>query len=309
MTAAAWLLVLAAAAPAPAVSVAVHPGKTEVPLAEAFDVEVRAQGPEGTQWTFPPELATEDAELKIVPAAPGAQAPPSDLAHYRAAVFVLDDAKLPPVVVKYRLPDGTTGEVASEPVPLRVTSVLPKNPDERKLADIRGPVSLSIGRAFWLALAASVLLVAGAVYAWWRRRRPAAAQRPRAPELPPAAEARAALAALQAEGLVARGAYRDYYIRLLEIAKRYLERRLGAPVLEMTSAETSALLRSHIHGNELVPTVRELMATADRVKFAREDAIAAEAERHFQAAAALVDRLEQRLQPIEAAAAAKKEVA
>ena len=61
------------------------------------------------------------------------------------------------------------------------------------------------------------------------------------PALPPDVEALPALDALAAEGLPGQGALRPFYIRLTAIAKRYLERRLDAPILEMTSAETLAL--------------------------------------------------------------------
>ena len=68
-------------------------------------------------------------------------------------------------------------------------------------------------------------------------------------------EALAALTALAASGLVEARAFRELYIRLTAIAKRYLERRLDAPVLEMTTAETVAFLREHAHGGDVLPVM------------------------------------------------------
>ena len=97
---------------------------------------------------------------------------------------------------------------------------------------------------------------------------------PSVPELPPDAEALRALDALAAQDLPARGEYRAFYIALTLVAKRYLERRLAAPVVEMTSAETLAFLRGHAHGGELLPIVRDLAEAADRIKFANGDGLA-----------------------------------
>jgi hypothetical protein len=214
------------------------------------------------------------------------------------------EVEVPPVRVKYRLPDGAQGEVASAPLPLRVLSLLPKDPQEQKLADIRGPVGLAIGRAFWVALAALVAAFAGICLWWWRRRRPEASPAPPVPKAAPDVEAGRALAALEAAGHLARGEYRVFYIALTAIAKRYLERRLAAPVLEMTSAEMIAYLRDCPPARDFVPALRDLSGAADAIKFARGSGLAAAAEEHLQAVRAMVDGLEQALRP--AAASAEK---
>jgi len=191
-----------------------------------------------------------------------------------------------------------------------VVSLLPKDPQEQKLADIRGPQAVGIGRAFWVALGTSLVLAAG--LATWLVRRRRRVEAPRAvpvPELPADVEALRALEALAASGLASRGEFRSFYIRLAEVAKRYLERRLGAPVLEMTTAETLAFLRGHAHGGDLVPVVRDLAEAADRIKFAKGQGLAQEAERHLAAVRALVPALEVLLRPAAAEPAAEGKAA
>lgn len=161
---------------------------------------------------------------------------------------------------------------------------------------------LGVGRAFWIALALALVALA-ALLLWLRsrrRKRSAPAQIP-TPPLSADSEALAALDRLQASGVLARGEYRPFYIALAEIAKRYLERRLSAPVLEMTSSEAVAFLREHAHGQALAPVVRELASAADQVKFARGEGQAQEAGRHLSAVRQLVAALEARLQPPPAA--------
>jgi hypothetical protein len=151
---------------------------------------------------------------------------------------------------------------------------------------------------FWIALGLLLALIAAVVTWLLRRRRQAEAPAlAPVPEIAPDKEALAALEALAREGLPAKGELRSFYIRLSAVAKRYLERRLGAPVLEMTSSETIAFLRAHPHGGELLPVIRDLAEQADRVKFARGAGVVPEAERHLASVRALVPALEARLRP------------
>ncbi len=115
--------------------------------------------------------------------------------------------------------------------------------------------------------------------------------------MPPDAEALRSLDALAQAGLLDRAEYRRFYVELTIVAKRYLERRLGAPVLEMTTAETLSFLRAHPQGADLTPGVRDLAEAADRVKFAKAVGLRAECERHLAAVRALVPALEARLRP------------
>jgi hypothetical protein len=305
------VLAVAAAAGPPSppppspVSVTATASKGEVTVGETFTIELEATGPPGTTYTFPAGAETESFDLRTpTPNPKGGSSPPDGPGthRYEAAVFAVGEATIPEVPVRYKLPDGTVGEASSPPVLLKVVSLLPKDAQQQKLADIRGPLSVGIGRAFWVALGlAAVLLAALAVWLVRRRRKAEAPLKVAAPEVPADAEALQALAALATSGLLARGEYRPFYIRLAAVAKRYLERRLGAPVLEMTTAETLAFLRAHRHGGDLLGVVRDLAEAADRIKFARGEGLAAEAERHLAAVRALVPALEARLRPVPSA--------
>lgn len=273
----------------------------EAAIGEPLVVDVRGEGPAGTSWTFPPEAGSEDVELVAAPVAEGgAQGAARDPSarRYTARVFALQGAEVPRLTATCRLSDGREHEVHSEPVAIRTRSLLPKDPQEQKLADIRPPVSIRPGMAFWLALAGLVLMLVGAGVVLWRRwRRKAAAGGPStAPESPADVEAREALRRLEQEGPLTRGDLRGHYIALTAIAKRYLERRLAAPVLEMTSTETVAFLRGHTHGQRLLSLIRDLVVAADQVKFAQGGAaFADEARRHTQAVLEVVTSLEEAL--------------
>jgi hypothetical protein len=256
-------------------------------------------GPAGTTVTFPPDVVTENAELHTEAPAPGASAAPPPPGHHRyeASVFALGSAAVPPIAIAYRLPEGTSGTVSTAPITVKVVTLLPKDAKEPTLADIRPPIALGISPLFWVALGLLALLLAALVWRWWRRRRPRAALAPEVPSAAPPVEANAALDALAAADLVRRGELRTFYIRLVDIARRYLERRLGAPVMEMTSAEAVAFLFDHPQATALAPVLRDVAGAADQVKFARGEGVAAEAERHLAAVRGLVAGLEERLAP------------
>lgn len=273
--------------------------RTEVGVGETFTVDVAATGPGGISWTFPADAGDEKVELYTPPAAAGAspEALPPGTHRYAAAVFALGEVEVPAIAVKYRLADGTPGEVSTAPVKLRIVSVLPKDQAQQQLADIRPPVALPVGLVFWIALGLVILVLAGAVFWLVRRLRPAPAAEPVVPEVSAEDQARAALDALDASDLLSRGELRAFYIALIEIAKRYLERRLGAPIQEMTSSETVAFLREHRELHDLAFATRDLTNAADQVKFARGLAAESEARRHLAMVRQLVETVEQRLRP------------
>jgi hypothetical protein len=263
--------------------------KAEVTVGEAFTVEVQATAPAGTVWTFPQDASSESVEMKVLPA--------EGVQRYQAMVFALRDVSVPPVAARYRLSDGTEGEARSEPIPLRVTSLLPREREEQKLADVRPPVALSVGAAFWIAMAVLVLVLIAALVFFLRRRRASTGEEPVVPAMPPDAEARTALDRLEASGRLERGELRAFYIELTLIAKGYLERRLAAPIVEMTSAETLTTLRDQIHAPAVMPPMKSLLGSADPVKFARGSGDAGEARRHLASVREMIGSLEARLQP------------
>ena len=292
---------LAATAAAQPVTLTARATSTEVSVGQRFVVTVEASGPAGTTWTFPAEPGDENVALRPAPAQPTG----GTTFTYEATAFAIGEVSVPGTVVKYRLPDGTAGEATSDPIPLRIVSLLPKEEAERALADIRGPVKLPLGVYFWGAVALAATGIAGAFLLLRRRRRPRIAAAPVRPAVPPDVEALAALDALAASELMAAADLKPFYVALAEIAKRYLERRLGAPVLEMTSAEAVAFLRDTVSARELTPPLRDLMLAADQIKFARGHSERATADRHVAAVRAMVTLLEARLRPTEAPALEK----
>src|SRR5436190_16681478 len=141
--------------------------KSEVTVGETFTVEVHAVGPAGAIFDFPSETSQETFELRTAPMPetkePAHSLPPGTHL-YQAAVFSVGDVEVPAIPVRYRLADGTTGEIRTAPIPLRVASLLPRDKSEQKLADVRPPVGVPLGRVFWAGVALVAVLLGALVW-------------------------------------------------------------------------------------------------------------------------------------------------
>lgn len=313
LLAAALLATTALAGPGPAVAqgtvavtVTARASSTEVSVGQQFTVAADVSGPAGATYTFPASAGDGKVEVRLAPP-PADAPPPPNRRTYLATAFVLEDAAVPPHTVSYRLPDGAIGTATSQAIPLHIVSLLSKDPEGQKPADIRPPVQIPIGAPFYVACGVAAALIAALVVLLLRRRRhPADVEIPSVPPLPPDVEALSVLERLAASGLLEEERFKEFYVTLAETTKRYLERRLGAAVLEMTSSETIAFLRDHDNGWELLPAVRDLVHTADFVKFARGAAAVETGKRHMAAVRGMVRSLEARLSAVEAVAPAAK---
>jgi hypothetical protein len=184
-------------------------------------------------------------------------------------------------------------------VTLQVSSRLPKDAKPDALAPKEDrPVRLpSVSPFFWAALAAAALLLVAAIVWRIRRKRQKSLELAAAPAVPPGEELLGALERLAGEADRLGDDPRDFYAGLTHAVKRYLERRLEMPVLEWTSFETVRRLRE----KDLEPPreigFRELLSSADFVKFGRGRSTRETAKDQIARARKLHGHLEARLAP------------
>lgn len=190
------------------------------------------------------------------------------------------------------------------PVKVTVQSVLP--PGAQDIKDIREPVPVKMGTGEWLAagLVALVGLLLLAAVVWLlvrrhlRRRRRAAG-----PVLVgPHERALAELDALRASNLLRRGELKQYYTRLSEVLREYLEARFEVPAME----QTTWMIRLHLErlpeAREWVQDFSDLLRRSDLVKFARQPVMAAEADEDLERARRVVTASRLIPQPVPAQA-------
>ncbi len=280
-----YLAIAQASAPAPTIEV--RPRTTNVSIGEKFEVTVELKGPRGATYDFPKEIS--DGSVELIQSQP----PTADgVGVYNAQVFAMGkDGRIPEIEIQYTSPDGSKGSVKSAPVLLNVVSTLDPNEQNPAPADFAPPVPVLVSRAFWIVAGLATLLVLAGLFLLARRLRfPRKLEDPKVtPATTPEEEAMSAL-----DRLVAGRARQDpktFYIQIVQILKQYLERRLEAPVLEMTSTETLGFVKNHAWTAPHAVALRDLVASADLVKFGG-SSDASNAERQIQFVRDIIGRID-----------------
>lgn len=172
--------------------------------------------------------------------------------------------------------------IKSENIPLKV---LPVNVDTMKTVHPLGPV-IGIPAHFWdwvpdwiadywVLWLMLIVLIAGAValyFLWWKRRVRkvvAGPSRPQPAPEPPYDLAIKRLNALSAEKLWENGQDKEFYVRLTDILRQYIDSRFNINAMEMTSDEILKALRSNSEARLPEKYMRQVLEIADYVKFAK----------------------------------------
>jgi hypothetical protein len=221
---------------------------------------------------------------------------------YELDTFATGDIEIPALSVGFtdRRPQadepgqGPEGELAGEPLTIRVGSVLAGTEQPADFRDIKRPVDVSVDTPLtqrwplWaaaLAVAATMATVVGVVLAR-RRKHTAAAER----IVPPHEWASAQLDALAREQLIEHSRFHEFYFRLSDIVRQYIERRFSIMAPEQTTDEFLLQTRtSPVLNDEHKDLLGGFLRAADMVKFARHQPTADEAGRAFSGARAFVD--------------------
>jgi len=201
-------------------------------------------------------------------------------ARYTLAVFGVGDVALAPWHVTVRA-DSLYAIASTDSIRVTVDTVLTDSLAQAKIRDLKPQEGLPLSEWPWIAggIAAVALAVA---LVWWlrRRRRPQAAIIPFVRQRPADEVALEALRRLETQRLTLEGRFKEHYVVLSEILRRYLEDGFGVAALEETTEEMCYDLGRHGFDRAPVQQVRALSDEADLVKFAKfepsiEDAVRA----------------------------------
>ena len=214
---------------------------------------------------------------------------------YELDTFASGEVEIPAFTVEFtqRDPPGepVEAELTSDPLRVKVLSVLAAGEGESELRDIKGAVDVPGGwQRAWIWVAAAIGLVAAglaaAVLLLRRRREKAVGER----RVPPHEWALRELGRLEAERLIEAERFHAFYFRLSDIVRQYIERRFSIMAPERTTEEfLHEARRSALLAEEHKDLLARFLRAADLVKFARHEPSVDESREALAAARRFVE--------------------
>ena len=168
--------------------------------------------------------------------------------------------------------DATGHEIETEALTVNVTSLLPENIEKMKLHDIKPPRNLPRSNTLWFWMGGIFLAVmgSGAVLFVIFRNRNLAGDRTMVQKIPAHEQAFDELQALVAEDLVEKGKIKEFYHKISDILRRYIENRFNLRAPEQTTEEFLTNIRSKNDFDDTHKTLlKNFLTHCDLVKFAR----------------------------------------
>lgn len=250
---------------------------SRITTAQRIEARLEVMAPEGSTVKLPHAgAAVGEFTLVGVTAAEPTVASDGRIVHgetYLLEPFLDGTYALGPLKFIYTTGPGRasrTAEIPPEPISIEVASVLAGGEDIPDIKDIAPLAELPPDRTLWLAaaLAAAAVAVLGAVLIVLRRRRRLAPQPP-AESLSDDEIALGELAVLLSEDLIQAGRIDEFYTRLTDILRRYVERRFGFHAPVQTTEQFLATIRNaDAFGDVHRALLGAFLARCDLVKFA-----------------------------------------
>lgn len=269
----------------------------EMMIGEQAQVTVTVQAPEGAKV----EMPTFQPRQQIVA---GVEVIATQRTDDRTLLLTLTSFDgnlyyLPPFKVKV---NGKT--VESKSLALKVVEV---EVDTTKLDKFFGPKDVQDNPfqwsdwklSFWLSVLILVLwAVAYYLYLRLRDNKPIIARIKIVKRLLPHQKAMKEIEQIKADKMVASEDQKEYYTKLTDTLRKYIEERYGFSAMEMTSSEIIARLTSS-GDQQSLDELRRLFMTADLVKFAKYSTMINENDANLVNAIDFINQTKQENQPTE----------
>jgi len=245
-------------------------------IGDRIDVKLTIQKPEGYIISWP-QFSPGYGRFELIDSMMEDSSPNGSIIHRTIAVSAYDSGKFyfPAIAVFFRHKSDTTQRILfSDSFPITMLRVgvdttkdfMPIKAPEKLAYTWQELLPYIIGGALLLAIIITLIVM-------YIRKKKKEAQMSR-PLLPPYEEAMEELFKLKKQQLWESGEVKQYYIRLSDIIRRYIERRFGIEAMESTTNEIVRALKKTDAEHHARTKLKELLELSDLVKFARLTTIA-----------------------------------
>jgi hypothetical protein len=253
---------------------------TAIWIGDQIKLHIEMERQNDVRVQFPVWTDTLARKIEIIEAYPVDSSRTADgIVHLKQDILVtsFDEGRhvLSPILFPFVTADGIADTIATRPIYLDVFT-MPLD-STQNIADIKPVYKLPLGWVDiypWLLRIGLLLLIIAlivfAIYAYIRRRNNKPIFSAPKPAEPPHIIALRELDKLRTEKLWQNNRTKDYYTRLSDIVRTYIEGRFCVNAMEMTSDEILAgLQHTGFEDNNLVDRLHKLFSLADLVKFAK----------------------------------------
>ena len=293
------------------VKVTTHVDKDEVTIGDKVKFVIRVKYKDDITIQFP-EVGKQIGVFAIKETAP-AETPKREKdgysvveRDYMLSSYEIGRQTVPSLKIKYKGSQGD-GEVAANEVIIDIKGVIKEGEISGDIKDILPPVDVptSIKRLIlWISVGLGALLLSGVIYGLvYKFRKRSKIQEQQSIRRTPHETAYELLERLSKEDLIAKGLVKEYYYRITNILRHYIEARFGLLAPERTTEE---FLTEMAHTNQLDAThkilIREFLERCDMVKYAKYGPSRIEIKETYDAAKRFIDETKERLKEKEVVA-------
>ncbi len=187
---------------------------------------------------------------------------------FELMTFSTGTQTIPSLLLRFKSSDQVVSEAKTDEVPITIKSMLQEKGDEGRLRPLKG--TFNYRSWLWLWILLGIFAGAGLIYFFWRQRQTKnGLVKPVGPVKKPEEIAWEELQKLEASDWIEQGKVKEFYSKLSDILRSYIEGRYQMAALERTTSELLIDLRSLNLLNELTAPTRVFLETADLVKFAK----------------------------------------
>jgi len=257
----------------------VHVDKNEVTIGDKFSFVIRVEHQEGITLKFPEigrelgifavknedrikEFEKEEDDYLITERS------------YVLCTYEAGRQTIPPLTILYDDGDGDTGKITTDEIAIDVKGVIGEKENPTDIKDIAPPVAIKTNfiRLFkWVSMGIAVVLVGIALFIVFRRwKKMRKAPEEKVIKRLPHEIAYELLKQLSSENLIEKGLIKEYYYRITNILRHYIEDQFGLSAPERTTEEfLMEMAYTEALNDNQKRLIQKFLEKCDMVKYAK----------------------------------------